>query len=304
MSAQTLESFSLFGFEVPLTPEQFLYLLISIVGLIFLIIIVAFIKARGHAKPKPKKDEEELIKARKAELERVTQRPAKKVEEVKKKSGFFASIFAKKRKKSAEEEPSKIPAAEPQKPVLELPETQKPAKPEVIQYGKKEIVKSKPKVIRGAEIMEEAPEEDIIVEESKGTIEKSIEEAYRGEPAEKIEKLSQKEQLMRAIEKKPEATIFGGETGEHTKEETVPAPKPEIEQEEAVQIEPAEKLAEPSTKRVMLTQEELNTVERIVTVLLPKKEKYTPEQIRKIMLGEGYSEKITEEVVRRIYGNL
>ncbi len=273
MSAQTLESFSLFGFELPLTPEQFLYLL-------------------------------ELIKARKAELERVTQKPAEKVEEVKKKPGFFASIFVKKGKKSAEEEPSKIPTAEPQKPVLELPETQKPAEPEVIQYEKKEIEKSKPEVVRAAEIMEEAPKEDIIVEESKGTIEKSIEEAYKGEPAEKIEKLSQEEQLMRAIEKKSEATIFEGETGEHTKEETVPTLKPETEQEEAVQIKPAEKLAEPPAERVTLTQEELNTVERIVAVLLPKKEKYTPEQVKKVMLSEGYSEKIAAEVVRRIYGSL
>lgn len=300
MGAQTIESFSLFGFEVPLSAEQFLYLLMCIVGLILLIIVVAFIKARGHGRVKPKKDEEELIKARKAELERASQKPAEKVEEVKEKPGFFTSMFAKKKGEPAEEKVSEVPVEKTSESVFELPATEEPAEPEVLQYEKESVEKTRPEAVKGAEIVEEEPKEDIIVEESKGSIEREIREAYKEEPAEKFEEPNQEEQLVEAMQKKSEEAVFEGEAEEQTKEETAPILKPETEEE--IQLKPAEGLAEAPAERAELTEEEVNTVERIVAVLLPKKEKYTPEQVRKVMLGEGYSEKIVEEVVRRLFG--
>lgn len=64
---------------------------------------------------------------------------------------------------------------------------------------------------------------------------------------------------------------------------------------------------DPETKRssfdppTYLTPKEVKQVERLVEILMPKKDNYTAEQISKVIVEEGYSQRVAREVVRRIY---
>lgn len=265
------QSVTLFGINIPFvkTPEQLLYLLVAVVALILLIIVIAFIKAySSREKIKPDKSyEEELIQARKAELARergVKVQPERKIEETKEeKPGLFSKLFGKKEQKIGEESEAHLIAAE-EKPqeVFELPPKEEK------QEGLGGISYEKTNVI--AEIpekKEETPATEIV--EEKG--------------AEKELKVEERTEAER-VEEKPSVEI---------KEESSISKPPLLE------AEPTEEKVE---EKPALSEEELITVDRIVSVILPKKDKYTPEQVRKVMQSEGYNERIIEEVIRRIYG--
>ncbi|MCD6478442.1 MAG: hypothetical protein J7L44_00980 [Candidatus Diapherotrites archaeon] len=50
-----------------------------------------------------------------------------------------------------------------------------------------------------------------------------------------------------------------------------------------------------------LSEADMKTVERAVMALAPKKDKYTPEQLRKVMLEMGYKKEVANEIIKRLY---
>ncbi|MEM4662544.1 MAG: hypothetical protein QXM75_00810 [Candidatus Diapherotrites archaeon] len=51
-----------------------------------------------------------------------------------------------------------------------------------------------------------------------------------------------------------------------------------------------------------LTESDLKTIERALSALEPTKSKYTPEQLRKVMLEMGYKPHVAEYIISKLYG--
>jgi hypothetical protein len=79
--------------------------------------------------------------------------------------------------------------------------------------------------------------------------------------------------------------------------ETRKEPIPEEPKAGPVREEPKAK-PEPASA---LSEADIRTVERAVVALAPKKDKYKPEQLRKVMLEMGYKEEVANEIIKRLY---
>jgi len=128
----------------------------------------------------------------------------------------------------------------------------------------------------------------------------------------KIKKSGDSERLQNAIEKKLDG---GGITpliiGKDTKIKKKPAPKPpstdkpketisENKREEVKQK--LEFLSSQSKKPGELSMKEVEAVNRLVIALKPRAPAFTREEIHQSLITEGFSEPVTKEVVKRLFG--
>ncbi|MBU2101039.1 hypothetical protein KKB11_07475, partial [Candidatus Micrarchaeota archaeon] len=156
----------------------------------------------------------------------------------------------------------------------------------LLEEKRKKIKKQKGKTFEPKKIMQEKPEPKIKKEEI----------FIQPEP----KKLVLKEKEEKIVPTKPE-TPQTTKTGKYTFEPT---------QEE---IEMKKKQKKPKNKglfarfgigvkKVKLTKEEEEKAQKILMVLKEKKAEYSKEDMIEAMKNLGYSEKITQEVLRRLYG--